>query len=133
MLMSVFLLILVIAISRSLPKIRPDLGWSQSRLLFPGPNGTPLSRSALHNALRRLNAAGERNSIRPHHHSGEDQSRLPRWDPLIQFRYRSNFFLRVEPLFELFERGNVDMGPQTKSQQSRWRPPPKFNYLDGSQ
>jgi hypothetical protein len=39
--------------------------WSQSRLLFPGPNGAPLSRAALHNALRRLNAARERNSIKP--------------------------------------------------------------------
>ena len=40
-----------------------SLEWNQSRLLFPGPNGAPLSRAALHNALRRLNAAGERNSI----------------------------------------------------------------------
>ena len=30
--------------------------WSQSRLLFPGPNGAPLGRAALHNALRRLSA-----------------------------------------------------------------------------
>ena len=42
---------------------RKSLQWSQSRLLFPGPNGAPLSRAALHNALRRLNLAGERNSI----------------------------------------------------------------------
>jgi hypothetical protein len=42
---------------------RKSLHWSQSRLLFPGPNGAPLSRAALHNALRRLNAGGERNSI----------------------------------------------------------------------
>ena len=42
---------------------RKSLQWSQSRLLFPGPNGAPLSRAALHNALRRLNFAGERNSI----------------------------------------------------------------------
>ena len=35
---------------------RKSLKWSQSRLLFPGPNGAPLSRAALHNALRRLNA-----------------------------------------------------------------------------
>jgi hypothetical protein len=33
---------------------RKSLLWSQSRLLFPGPNGAPLSRAALHNALRRL-------------------------------------------------------------------------------
>ena len=32
---------------------------------FPGPNGAPLSRAALHNALRRLNLAGERTSIGP--------------------------------------------------------------------
>jgi hypothetical protein len=44
---------------------RKSLHWSQSRLLFPGPNGAPLSRAALHNALRRLNAGGERNSTRP--------------------------------------------------------------------
>ena len=42
---------------------RKSLQWSQSRLLFPGPNGAPLSRAALHNALRRLNFAGKRNSI----------------------------------------------------------------------
>ena len=42
---------------------RKSLQWSQSRLLFPGPNGAPLSRAALHNALRRLNLAGECNSI----------------------------------------------------------------------
>jgi hypothetical protein len=29
-----------------------SLQWSQSRLLFPGPNGAPMSRAALHNALR---------------------------------------------------------------------------------
>ena len=43
---------------------RKSLQWSQSRLLFPGPNGAPLSRAALHNALRRLNLTGERNSTR---------------------------------------------------------------------
>ena len=37
---------------------RKSLQWSQSRLLFPGPNGAPLGRAALHNALRRLNAVG---------------------------------------------------------------------------
>jgi hypothetical protein len=41
---------------------RKSLGWSQSRLLFPGPGGTPLGRAALHNALRRLSVAGERSS-----------------------------------------------------------------------
>ena len=44
---------------------RKSLLWSQSRLLFPGPNGAPLSRAALHNALRRLNLAGECSSTRP--------------------------------------------------------------------
>jgi hypothetical protein len=44
---------------------RKSLHWSQSGLLFPGPNGAPLSRAALHNALRRLNLIGERNSTRP--------------------------------------------------------------------
>jgi hypothetical protein len=44
---------------------RKSLQWSQSRLLFPGPNGAPLGRAALHNALRRLNLAGERSSIGP--------------------------------------------------------------------
>jgi hypothetical protein len=44
---------------------RKSLHWSQSRLLFPGPNGAPLSRAALHNALRRLNLTGERSSIGP--------------------------------------------------------------------
>jgi hypothetical protein len=44
---------------------RKSLQWSQSRLLFPGPNGAPLGRAALHNALRRLNAVGERSSIGP--------------------------------------------------------------------
>ena len=44
---------------------RKSLHWSQSRLLFPGPNGAPLSRAALHNALRRLNLTGERNSSGP--------------------------------------------------------------------
>ena len=37
--------------------------WSQSRLLFPGPNGAPLGRAALHNALRRLYVVGESGSI----------------------------------------------------------------------
>ena len=41
---------------------RKSLQWSQSRLLFPGPNGAPLGRAALHSALRRLNVAGERSS-----------------------------------------------------------------------
>jgi hypothetical protein len=44
---------------------RKSFLWSQSRLLFPGPNGAPLSRAALHNALRRLNLTGEFNSIGP--------------------------------------------------------------------
>jgi hypothetical protein len=44
---------------------RKSLQWSESRLLFPGPNGTPLGRAALHNALRRLNAVGERSNIGP--------------------------------------------------------------------
>jgi hypothetical protein len=35
---------------------RKSLSWSQSGLLFPGPNGAPLGRAALHNALRRLSA-----------------------------------------------------------------------------
>ncbi len=41
---------------------RKSLQWSQSSLLFPGPNGAPLGRAALHNALRRLGVAGERSS-----------------------------------------------------------------------
>ena len=44
---------------------RKSLQSSQSRLLFPGPNGAPLSRAALHNALRRLGFAGPPNSIGP--------------------------------------------------------------------
>jgi hypothetical protein len=44
---------------------RKSLGWCQSRLLFPGPNGAPLGRAALHNALRRLKAVGEHSSIGP--------------------------------------------------------------------
>jgi hypothetical protein len=44
---------------------RKSLGWTQSQFLFPGPHGAPLSRAALHNALRRLSPAGERNSIGP--------------------------------------------------------------------
>ena len=44
---------------------RKSFQWSQSRLLFPGPNGAPLGRAALHNALRRLSVAGERSSIQP--------------------------------------------------------------------
>jgi hypothetical protein len=44
---------------------RKSLKWSQSRLLFPGPNGAPLGRAALHNALRRLNVVGECSSIGP--------------------------------------------------------------------
>jgi hypothetical protein len=42
---------------------RKSLQWSQSLLLFPGPNGAPLGRAALHNALRRLNVVGERSTI----------------------------------------------------------------------
>jgi hypothetical protein len=34
--------------------------WGRSDLLFPGPRGGPLGRSALHNALRRLTRVGER-------------------------------------------------------------------------
>jgi hypothetical protein len=44
---------------------RKSLLWGQSGLLFPGPNGAPLSRAALHNALRRLDLAGSPNSIGP--------------------------------------------------------------------
>jgi hypothetical protein len=44
---------------------RKSLQWSQSRLLFPGPKGAPLGRAALHNALRRLQVAGEPGSIGP--------------------------------------------------------------------
>jgi hypothetical protein len=44
---------------------RKSLKWSHSSLLFPGPNGAPLGRAALHNALRRLNVAGECSSIQP--------------------------------------------------------------------
>ena len=44
---------------------RKSLQWSQSGLLFPGPNGAPLSRAALHNALRRLDFARPPNSIEP--------------------------------------------------------------------
>jgi hypothetical protein len=44
---------------------RKSLKWSQSRLLFPGPNGAPLGRAALHNALRRLRVTGECSSIQP--------------------------------------------------------------------
>jgi hypothetical protein len=44
---------------------RKSLKWSQSRLLFPGPNGAPLGRAALHNALRRLNMVAECSSIQP--------------------------------------------------------------------
>jgi hypothetical protein len=44
---------------------RKSLKWSQSRLLFPGPNGAPLGRAALHNALRRLGVAGECSSGGP--------------------------------------------------------------------
>jgi hypothetical protein len=40
--------------------------WSHSKLLFPGPRGEPLSRAALHNALRRLlGGAGEGSLGRP--------------------------------------------------------------------
>jgi hypothetical protein len=35
---------------------RKSLSWSQSKLLFPGPGGAPLARTALHSALRRLSA-----------------------------------------------------------------------------
>ena len=45
---------------------RKSIKWSQSRLLFPGPNGAPLGRAALHNALRRLDVvAGRSGSIQP--------------------------------------------------------------------
>jgi hypothetical protein len=44
---------------------RKSLQWSQSGLLFPGPSGAPLSRAALHNALRRLAFARPPNSIGP--------------------------------------------------------------------
>jgi hypothetical protein len=44
---------------------RKSFLWGQSRLLFPGPNGAPLSRAALHNALRRLDFAAPPNSIGP--------------------------------------------------------------------
>jgi hypothetical protein len=44
---------------------RKSFLWGQSRLLFPGPNGAPLSRAALHNALRRLNLTGDHNSVGP--------------------------------------------------------------------
>jgi hypothetical protein len=44
---------------------RKSLKWSNSSLLFPGPNGAPLGRAALHNALRRLNPVRERSNIQP--------------------------------------------------------------------
>jgi hypothetical protein len=41
--------------------------WSDSGLLFPGPEGRPLSRVALHNALNRLpGATGEGSRLTPH-------------------------------------------------------------------
>ena len=49
--------------ARPMAALPESLQWSQSRLLFPGPNGAPLSRAALHNALRRLNLAGERGGM----------------------------------------------------------------------
>jgi hypothetical protein len=44
---------------------RKSLQWSQSQLLFPGPNDAPLGRAALHNALRRLNTVGGCSGIGP--------------------------------------------------------------------
>ena len=44
---------------------RKSLKWSNSNLLFPGPNGAPLGRAALHNALRRLGVAEGCGSIQP--------------------------------------------------------------------
>jgi hypothetical protein len=44
---------------------RKSLKWSQSSLLFPGPNRAPLARAALHNALRRVDVAGGRSSSQP--------------------------------------------------------------------
>ena len=64
---------------------RKSLQWSQSRLLFPGPNGAPLGRAALHNALRRLNA-GRRAQQHRAHHSGKDQSRFPLWGSSLSER-----------------------------------------------
>ena len=145
---------------------RKSLQWSQSRLLFPGPNGAPLSPAALHNALRRLNLAGELNSIgsslrkrsEPHSSAGILFSEIRLWRKLpegsaplyfafqppgsepacplkvrIQFRYSSQFFLRVEPLFELFERGISvwDRNPSASKADGVGRQ--KFNSLDGSQ
>jgi hypothetical protein len=37
--------------------LRRTKAWADSPLLFPGSNGQPLSRSAIYNALRRLQAA----------------------------------------------------------------------------
>jgi hypothetical protein len=37
---------------------RRSPAWADSELLFPGPGGRPLSRAALHNALRRLGGIG---------------------------------------------------------------------------
>jgi hypothetical protein len=44
---------------------RKSFLWGQSRLLFPGPNGAPLSRAALHNAFRRLGFASPPDRIGP--------------------------------------------------------------------
>jgi hypothetical protein len=49
----------------------------------------------------------------------------------IQFGDSPNFFLRVEPLLELFERRDVGVGSQAQSKQRRGRRPPK-SQLPGS-
>ena len=51
----------------------------------------------------------------------------------IQFRYRSHFFLRVEPRFELFESWNVGVGPKPSASKADGVGRQKLNYLDGSQ
>jgi hypothetical protein len=61
---------------------RKSFQWSQSRLLFPGPNGAPLGRAALHNALRRLSVAGERSSSRQPITPEKIRAAFLRGDPL---------------------------------------------------
>ena len=51
--------------------------WSHSKLLFPGPRGEPLSRAALHNALRRLLGGVGEGSLSRQITPNINQTRLP--------------------------------------------------------
>ncbi len=59
---------------------RKSLKWSNSNLLFPGPNGAPLGRDRPAQRSAATQRGRRAQQQKPTHHSGKDQSRFPLWE-----------------------------------------------------